>query len=112
MLRGFIFYWFGPTEDIPYGWQLCDGTNGTPDLRDRFIIGAGGTLAVGSTGGAASHTHTFTSNQHSHTAKFGTGVTGTGAAFNFNSNTNAATGTTDTGGYRPPFYALLPIMQL
>ena len=32
--------WSGITEDIQTGWALCDGTNGTPDLRDRFIVGA------------------------------------------------------------------------
>lgn len=40
------------------GWQLCDGTNGTADLRDRFVVGAGGAYTMGSTGGAASNTLT------------------------------------------------------
>ena len=43
---------FGPSGTIPTGWQLCDGTNSTPDLRDRFIVGAGSTYAAGDTGGA------------------------------------------------------------
>ena len=42
--------------NIPSGWQLCDGTNNTPNLRDKFIVGAGGAYALGSTGGAASIT--------------------------------------------------------
>ena len=41
---------------IPSGWQICDGTNGTPDLRDRFIVGSGNTYAVGNTGGVNSVT--------------------------------------------------------
>ena len=41
------------------GWQLCDGTDGTPDLRGRMVMGAGGTYAAGSTGGADTHTHTI-----------------------------------------------------
>jgi hypothetical protein len=53
---GFIGMWSGGTEQIPAGWLLCDGENGTPDLRDRFIVGAGTTYAVGDTGGAASVT--------------------------------------------------------
>lgn len=47
---GGIIMWSGTT--IPDGWLLCDGTNGTPDLRDRFILGAGNTYAVGNTGGS------------------------------------------------------------
>ncbi len=35
---GFIAMWHGSIASIPSGWQLCDGTNGTPDLRNRFII--------------------------------------------------------------------------
>lgn len=37
---GIIVAWSGPISDIPQGWVLCDGRNGTPDLRDKFIIGA------------------------------------------------------------------------
>lgn len=63
---GGIIIWSGSTGSIPSGWLLCDGTNGTPDLRDRFIIGAGNTYAVNATGGTAdaivvTHTHTATS---------------------------------------------------
>jgi hypothetical protein len=32
-----IVMWHGSTEDMPDGFKLCDGSNGTPDLRDRFI---------------------------------------------------------------------------
>lgn len=37
---GSIIMWFGTIANIPTGWALCDGTNGTPDLRNRFVIGA------------------------------------------------------------------------
>jgi hypothetical protein len=61
---GIISMWSGSIASIPTGWLLCDGTNGTPDLRSRFIVGAGSTYAVGATGGSAdatlvAHTHTF-----------------------------------------------------
>lgn len=49
--------WSGSIASIPAGWVLCDGTLGTPDLRDRFIIGAGGSRSVNNTGGAETHTH-------------------------------------------------------
>ena len=63
---GGIILWSGSTGSIPSGWYLCDGTNGTPDLRNSFIVGAGSTYAVNATGGTAdaivvSHTHTATS---------------------------------------------------
>lgn len=78
---GVIVMWSGSTASIPSGWLLCDGTNSTPDLRDRFIVGAGSTYAVAATGGAntvtldasqiPSHTHTFSGStgaagSHSH----------------------------------------------
>jgi microcystin-dependent protein len=68
---GFIGMWSGAIGAIPSGWALCNGSNGTPDLRDRFIVGAGSTYAIGNTGGAnsvtlteaqiPSHTHTISS---------------------------------------------------
>jgi hypothetical protein len=72
---GIITMWSGSIANIPTGWLICDGTNGTPDLRSRFIVGAGSTYAVNATGGSAdaivvAHTHTGTtvgtSNGHTH----------------------------------------------
>lgn len=51
--KGGILMWSGVISSIPNGWALCDGSNGTPDLRDRFILGATGEN-LGSTGGAQS----------------------------------------------------------
>src|SRR5690625_782038 len=48
---GIIVMWSGTHTDIPSGWLLCDGTNGTPDLRDRFILGATSESDIGDTGG-------------------------------------------------------------
>lgn len=52
---GVITMWSGSLANIPAGWALCDGNNGTPNLRDKFIVGAGSGYAVGATGGEASH---------------------------------------------------------
>ena len=66
---GAIIMWSGSINDIPVGWALCDGRNGTPDLRDRFIVGAGGAYNPGNTGGAESVTLTVAQMpQHSHGA--------------------------------------------
>ncbi len=58
---GTIVMWSGSLDSIPTGWALCNGANGTPDLRDRFVVAAGGSYSVGATGGAAavdlSHSH-------------------------------------------------------
>jgi len=61
---GGIILWSGSVANIPSGWALCDGTNGTPNLEDKFVVGAGNTYAVGATGGSAnaivpSHSHTY-----------------------------------------------------
>ena len=64
---GGIIMWSGLIAAIPAGWYLCNGSNGTPDLRDRFVVGAGSTYAVAATGGSAnaivvSHDHTYSGN--------------------------------------------------
>lgn len=66
-VAGMIMLWSGSSASIPSGWVLCDGSNSTPDLRNRFVVGATSTYAVGATGGSAdaitvSHTHTASTN--------------------------------------------------
>ncbi len=71
---GGIILWSGALLTIPWNWALCDGSNGTPDLRDRFVMGAGN-VAPGATGGANAvnlqHAHdqaaTGSAGSHSHT---------------------------------------------
>lgn len=53
---GAIIMWSGATNAIPTGWVLCNGENNTPDLRNRFVIGAGDAYSVGETGGGSSTT--------------------------------------------------------
>lgn len=49
--KGMIMQWYGNADNPPTGWKICDGTNGTPDLRDRFLVGAGKSYGKGATGG-------------------------------------------------------------
>lgn len=72
--KGGIIMWSGSTSNIPSGWALCNGANGTPDLRGRFVIGAGGSYSPGNTGNGSipSHSHgvgslaTNSTGSHSH----------------------------------------------
>ena len=119
----------------PAGWTLCDGNNGTPDLRGRFILGAGqGTnltnRKITTTGGAETHTLTIDQMpQHSHSAGGGSnswlGANTDGRGWHNLPNkgnggktwTYFASGTANTGGNQPhnimpPYYVLTFIMKL
>jgi hypothetical protein len=136
---GGIIMWSGSVASIPSGWLLCNGSSGTPDLRNRFVVGAGSTYSVGGTGGSAdaivvSHTHTGTTNDAgSHTHSAGTvydnggfigttslregsgalrGTNTTSAAGNHNHTfTTGSTGSSGTNANLPPYYALAYIMK-
>ena len=104
--------WSGSVADIPIMWHLCNGNRGTPDLRDRFIVGAGSTYAPGATGGFTDHVHTGTTDGHSH-GIFGTAIAqAPGAAAAANTTTDTDTFTADTANTLPPYYALAYIMYL
>ncbi len=107
---GIIAIWFGAIIDIPAGWILCDGGGGSPDLRDRFIVGAGSTYAVNDTGGAVNHNHDFTGDGHSHVIPAGS-VLNIGPPFSDITSTAAAIGTTDNESSLPPYLALAYIMK-
>jgi hypothetical protein len=136
---GVITLWFGSIISIPAGWALCNGASGTPDLRNRFIVGAGSTYAVDAVGGSANavvvdHTHLATSgvsdpgHAHSYTSPSGTdngGISGgsvvdttvsstTGTAFTgiTVATTVANAGSSGTNANLPPYYALAYIMKL
>lgn len=136
---GMILLWSGSIGSIPAGYYLCDGSNGTPDLRNRFIVGAGSTYAVNATGGSAdaitvAHTHTATSTVtdpgHLHTyttpaaearVQSGSGTlhwyssttanTSTATTGVTVATTNASTGTSGTNANLPPYFALCYIMK-
>ncbi len=131
---GLIAMWSGSIATIPAGWLLCNGTSGTPDLRNRFVVGAGSTYAVGATGGSAdaivvSHTHTATVTDPGHAHTFsstlsdtiggagsqpgyrGSGTTTTSTATTSITVSNSTTGSSGTNANLPPYYALCYIMK-
>jgi hypothetical protein len=132
---GMISLWYGSIGSVPLGWYLCDGTNGTPDLRDRFVVGAGSTYSVATTGGSTdaivvSHTHTATVTDPGHNhlinqtgsgAQAQTGqsekrmveglTVNSGTSTTGISVTNASTGVSGTNANLPPYYALAYVMK-
>lgn len=91
---GAIMMWNGTNANIPSGFVLCDGTNGTPDLTDRFILGRSGSSNSGSSGG--SNTVTLaTNNLPSHTHGDGNYVTSNTGAHSHSLSGN----TSNTGGH-------------
>lgn len=108
---GAISLWFGSLASIPKGYALCNGENGTPNLEERFVRGAGPGSPVGDIGGSEIHTHTFTGDGHDHDIAATTGVQGAATIDNFLS-TDPATGTTDNETSLPLYYDLAYIMEL
>jgi hypothetical protein len=138
---GMISIWYGAIGSVPTGWYLCDGANGTPDLRDKFVVGAGSTYSVAAVGGSkdavvVTHNHTASSSSvvsdpshvHSFTAVQDVGGTryaggGAGASTSANTaaavtgitvattTTNVAAGVSGTNANLPPYYALCYVMK-
>jgi microcystin-dependent protein len=142
VVAGMIMMWSGAADKIPAGWVLCDGQNNTPNLIDRFVVGAGRTYSVGATGGAdqvtltaaqmPTHNHDVTDPGHNHSfslmrhhrsfqgedaddkpLKFNGG---TWESFSTYPQTTGIsinnTGSGEAHENRPPYYALCFIMKV
>ncbi len=101
----------GLASAIPSGWVLCDGNNGTPDLRNLFSRAAGGSVNPDDTQVDPNHTHPFTAVPHDHNIA-ATGPTAGGTGFDITTAEASASGTTDNGQALPPFFGLFYIMKV
>lgn len=124
----FIGLFAGAVANIPTGWALCDGNNGTPDLRNNFVRGAGGLFAPNAIGGSdvtgghalsvaelAVHSHTYTARTGSVGSDTDDPVdsTAAGASSPVTATSSVGSGTAHTHPNTvPPFYALAYIMKL
>lgn len=110
---GAIIIWYSTIASIPSNWHLCDGTHGTPNLRNRFIRGAQDEEHVGATGGQDSQTHTFTGDGHTHNLpEIPPRVIAPGGTYAATTDPTAATGTTDSAENRPLFHSLAYIQRI
>lgn len=134
---GIIAMWSGSAYNIPAGWALCNGANGTPNLTNRFIVAAGGTYSAGVLGGLATYTLTTIASlsvaeAHGHIVEAYTSVPGSGTAsvsagvdynlLNHVHYVDTVTGLSGTHTHDlnasfstsalPPYYALCYIMKL
>ena len=93
----------------PSGWYLCDGNNGTPDLRDKFIVGAGSSYSVGDNGGNNTVTISGTTDGHNTPISASNQSRLQPVSYQFDNNhTHNFSG---SGDNRPPYYALTYIMK-
>lgn len=114
---GLICMWSGSI--VPNGWFLCNGENGTPDLRNRFIVGAGTEYNIGDVGGEKTHVLTIDeipSHTHNYSVvdeKMSSSPLNTAEDFykNVKNATTSATGGGKAHENRPPYYALAYIMK-
>lgn len=122
---GCILAYSGEAETVPEGWAICDGQNGTPDLRGRFILGVSETHPMGETGGEEEVTLTVEQiPRHNHgyyLAQGGRSIVsssvGNNTGYPYLSNANTLADTSNEGldqpcPNMPPYYALIYIMKL
>tara|TARA_B100001287_G_scaffold122986_1_gene103680 strand:- start:193 stop:597 length:405 start_codon:yes stop_codon:yes gene_type:complete len=115
---GCILLWSGASNAIPSGYVLCDGNNSTPNLQDKFIVGAGNTYAVEATGGSkdatlVSHTHNLLYNHGSFGGSSGavTPRSGNSPVTPGISGRVSTEGSSATDANLPPYFALCYIMK-
>lgn len=125
--KGAIIIWSGQADEIPAGWVLCDGTNGTPNLTGKFVLGAvrekDKKYSVGKSSGSETHTLTI-EEMPSHGHKYTTPLIGNGGIGNgdyypneghmkpvLNAGETITIGGDKAHNNMPPYYSLCYIMK-
>ncbi len=110
--QGGIILW--DKAAIPSGWAICDGNNGTPDLRNSFVPGAGDTYALNSTGGSLEHSHGGDTGSTTDTLSASPDQVAAGsAAPDYSATTNGHLHSIEAeADFEPPYHALYYIMKL
>lgn len=118
---GTIVIWSGTVENIPQGWALCDGQDGRPDLRDKFVLGTGPKHAVDEEGGEEEHTLTkneMPSHNHNITS-YTTGTISTVSIIRGNAASGSmkyistnGTGSDEAHNNMPPYISKLYIIKI
>jgi hypothetical protein len=127
--KGGIIMWSGAIDQVPDGWALCDGVERTlydgtkitpPNLKDKFVMGAGGGYAVAASGGTSAinlaHTHAYSGStgmilgEHSNRSSGSYDTAGDQHYHEYSGTTGA--GGNSTQDILPPYYALAFIMKL
>lgn len=124
---GSILMWSGKADQIPSGFALCDGQNGTPDLRGRFVLGSDSSHAIGSKGGSLTvqlkeanlpaHSHTYSAEEYSlgDNDLLQVNMTSSTRAVKSQLSVSDVTSTTGSGqafSILPPYYTLCYIMKV
>ena len=113
--KGLILAWNATSGAIPAGWAVCDGSNGTPDLRGRFLMGVSDFADVGQTPGSGSHNHNFSGTTGTPGGVDNTNVKQEGGSpltVKGTDHTHGFGGTTGNASNIPPSYTVLYIMKL
>ena len=106
-----IAMWSGAIVDIPTGYHLCDGTAGTPDLRDKFVVGAGTTYNPADTGGSNTQVHGLPANTGG-MVQSPELVAADAIAVAPADHSHTLGGNTDSADNRPPYYSLAYIQRI
>lgn len=104
---GSIVLWYGNAANVPAGWQVCDGTNGTPNLQNQYVKGNDADGNLGAVGGNLTHSHTV--NAHSHNIPADAAIA---AGTDYAAATDQQSPGTNSPNHEPPYTKVYYIMKL
>ncbi len=102
--------WHSTADSVPVGWVICDGDNDTPDLRDCFIPGSGGSYNPSDSGGSILHIHQGFSDPHTHQFPVGPDIQ-SGPGYERYATTADPGIALNDGNILPPYKSLIYIMK-